>query len=869
MQLSPSAIHDAWERAPALLMSLGRAGDVLALNARWSRLFDLSREDLIGRSLGERLSSRDMPAFYEALATVIREGEVEFDASFLCASDNVHPMRWTLSWSAERECIEGHASEIIAESGRGHLVTPPMGIETPALLGAELVTMVERTHSVVLTVVNEAGEIRYESPSLTRITGHLPEEIVGRHAMDMVHPEDQSKLNHALRLLASSSERSGGPFEYRWKQKRGGWIWASTTFVQLLEDGRHDGWVMSTRDVTEWREDYELMSARLRDLEDIRTRMRSELAEMRSRQEVAVTRRTETDVRRSLEGLGQALSVGLAVYRLREGTFERVYVNDEARRLTRGTTGLEALGPKALSQARTALLSSTPMTLPARELSAPDGKVEVTPVMFGLGEETVGLLLQPKRSVPDRLLALNHELRTPLASTLGYLELALDGAQGELADDLHQAYSAAQQVRLFIDLAVEAARLEAREGDVYLERVQLKGLVQEVRGAWTSISPERVGTVWVDDDAEVYTDRRALRLVMLSLLATQRLDREGPGAAMKLSRTPRSLLIEFAPPREEDFSEITRALERPLKRGARTMRELASAVARGLIARLGGTMRCGETITVSLPSRAMLRTPVGGIRLADVAAHASKDLEGDGPLALVIDDDPEIHAQLRACLEPAGWRVKSTIDGSSGIQMAKTLRPHVVVLDVVMPSVDGWSVLSQLRNEADLKDLPVVIQSIVVDDDLCRALGASGSMNKPVDGPKVVETLARFIAPSTVAACLGLDEEYMEALELALERKGMRCEEAADATEALQMLRTGKATTLALGPLAQGDLAGLLMDARRLTRERVAPSILLMTRARTDAVLEAELERWRHGVAREPSEVERALDRALPWEPKS
>jgi PAS domain S-box-containing protein len=861
----PGVRDEAWEHAPALLFHLGRSGEVRALNARWVHTFEIERDALTDHSLGERLSSRDLQAFYDALSRVQRDAEVTFEAGFLCPRGHVHPVRWTLRWNAHTDTIDGAAVEVDTSTTRPRRVTPPAGLDVPGLLGSDLVTLVERSSVEVTTVVDRFGAIRYESPSLTALTGHLPEELVGRHAMDLIHPEDQASLNHALRRLYASEKRSGGPFEYRWRLKGGGWRWASSSVVQRLADGKHDGWLMSTRDVTAEREERALVAARTRELDEDRARMRAELAEVRSRQEAAVTRRSETDTRRTLEGMGEALSVGLAVYQLHNGTFERVYTNEAANRLVRHARGLEALGPRALSQARTALLSTSPLTLPPRELSGVDGKAEVTPVMFGLGAETVGVLLTTRHAAPDRLLALNHELRTPLASTLGYLELALDGATGDLADDLTQAYSAAQQVRLFIDMAVEAARLEERSGDVYLERVQLKGLAQEVRGAWSSIAPEREGTVWAEA-SEVYTDRRALRLLMLALLATQRLERDAPAAAMRLSRTPRSLLVEFAPAHPDDLAEIRRLLEAPTSADARTMRELAAVVARGLTARLGGVLHADDTFTVNIPSRVMLRTPVGGIRIDDVLTQADPRPAGDGPLALVIDDDTEIHDQLRACLEPAGWRVEATVDGASGIQMARATRPDVIVLDVVMPSLDGWSVLSQLRHEDGLDTIPVVIQSIVVDEDLCRALGASASMTKPVVGERVVETLARFVETSTLAICLGVEEHFIGPLERALEQRGMRCVEVDTPAQALNLLREGAASLLAFGALVDGDLVGLLTDARRVSRGTPQPGALFMQATPADAVLEAEFERWSHGVARTPDELERALERALPKE---
>jgi CheY-like chemotaxis protein len=111
---------------------------------------------------------------------------------------------------------------------------------------------------------------------------------------------------------------------------------------------------------------------------------------------------------------------------------------------------------------------------------------------------------------------------------------------------------------------------------------------------------------------------------------------------------------------------------------------------------------------------------------------------------LVIDDDPASHDLIRRILDKEGFNVKSAFNGTEGLIMAKTLRPDLITLDVMMPNTDGWKVLSDLKADSELCLIPVVMLTIVDDQKLGFALGASDYLTKPINRSHLSAVLNKY-----------------------------------------------------------------------------------------------------------------------------
>jgi CheY-like chemotaxis protein/anti-sigma regulatory factor (Ser/Thr protein kinase) len=148
----------------------------------------------------------------------------------------------------------------------------------------------------------------------------------------------------------------------------------------------------------------------------------------------------------------------------------------------------------------------------------------------------------------------------------------------------------------------------------------------------------------------------------------------------------------------------------------------------------------GSIFTIKLPTE-----------VRDLKAHRAPPsvpkagpLSAGGPTVLVIDDDPMVHDLMHRSLGKEGFRMAAAASGEEGVRLAKALRPAVITLDVLMPSMDGWAVLTTLKADPDLVDIPVLMLTIVDDKNLGYALGASAYLTKPIDRDRLLAILKKY-----------------------------------------------------------------------------------------------------------------------------
>jgi hypothetical protein len=185
------------------------------------------------------------------------------------------------------------------------------------------------------------------------------------------------------------------------------------------------------------------------------------------------------------------------------------------------------------------------------------------------------------------------------------------------------------------------------------------------------------------------------------------------------------------------------------------------------------------------------------VRLPRQIAQAKARLEPDEParidpqkLVLVIDDDPAALELSRRSLVKLGFSVVTAASGQDGIALAKEIRPAVITLDILMPGMDGWQVLSALKEDPDTAGIPVVMMSMVDDRELGFALGAADYLMKPVDRNRLTQVLDCLVRDQQGAQVLiaESDPESSDPLAKTLEQHGFRVRRAENGREAVAML---------------------------------------------------------------------------------
>jgi CheY-like chemotaxis protein len=148
----------------------------------------------------------------------------------------------------------------------------------------------------------------------------------------------------------------------------------------------------------------------------------------------------------------------------------------------------------------------------------------------------------------------------------------------------------------------------------------------------------------------------------------------------------------------------------------------------------------GSTFSITLP--VLVDDPRA--LLAPSAELQSEALPAGVGAVLVIDDDPTVRELLQRSLTKEGIRVVCAAGGEEGLRLAKDLRPTAITLDVMMPGMDGWAVLTALKADAALADIPVIMLTIVDDKNLGYALGAADYLTKPVDRDRLVAIMKKY-----------------------------------------------------------------------------------------------------------------------------
>jgi CheY-like chemotaxis protein len=199
----------------------------------------------------------------------------------------------------------------------------------------------------------------------------------------------------------------------------------------------------------------------------------------------------------------------------------------------------------------------------------------------------------------------------------------------------------------------------------------------------------------------------------------------------------------------------------------------------------------GSTFTIRLPR--MAPSDAGLVTEARRGARtqpAHPMAEGvEEPLILVVDDDATVRKLVERHLERSGFAVVTAGGGQEGLRLVRELRPAAVTLDIMMPDLDGWTVLAAIKGDPTLASIPVVLMSIVDQKNRGYALGAADYLVKPVDRTKLIEALTSICGSTSGCALLVDDDDVVRrSVRQALEPIGWQLTEAENGQVAVESL---------------------------------------------------------------------------------
>jgi CheY-like chemotaxis protein len=197
---------------------------------------------------------------------------------------------------------------------------------------------------------------------------------------------------------------------------------------------------------------------------------------------------------------------------------------------------------------------------------------------------------------------------------------------------------------------------------------------------------------------------------------------------------------------------------------------------------------------------------------------------------LVIDDEPEVRDLMKRFLGKEGFRVETASGGKDGLRLARELRPHAITLDVMMPKMDGWSVLSALKADSELADIPVIMFTVVDDKNRGYSLGASDYLTKPIDRDRLLRVLNQYTKALSNRQVLLVEDDAntRDLLRRMLEKEGLSVIEAENGRVALERIAEQEPALILLD-LMMPEMDGfeLVAELRKHEAWRSIPIIVL------------------------------------------
>lgn len=447
---------------------------------------------------------------------------------------------------------------------------------------------------------------------------------------------------------------------------------------------------------------------------------------------------------------------------------------------------------------------------------------------------------------------MSHELRTPLNAIIGYSEIlaedATDRGDDTAVQDLQKIQAAGRHLLGLINSILDLSKIEAGRMDVYLEQINLMQLIEEVRVLVQPLieknsnrlvieCPADIGSMRTDltkakqslvnllSNAAKFTDQGEVRLEV----ARQAGSAGDPHVLFKVSDSGIGMTEEQMGRLFEAFAQADSSTTRNFGGTG-----LGLAITRRFATLLGGSITVtskpgeGSTFTLDLLDQTVAATAAATTQIK----AAESGPEGPALTVLVVDDDPAVHEVLSSTLGKKGYRVMHASDGAEALDMLRKSPPDVVTLDVMMPKVDGWSVLGTMKADPQLAHIPVIMLTIVDDRNLGYSLGASEYMTKPVDRERLLNLVRRFTARKTNAVVLIVDDDAQvrDVVRTTLRNAGLNTAEAANGRAALEWMDGNPAPDLVLLDLMMPEMDGFqFLDRIRDDAARRELPIVVLT----------------------------------------
>ena len=468
---------------------------------------------------------------------------------------------------------------------------------------------------------------------------------------------------------------------------------------------------------------------------------------------------------------------------------------------------------------------------------------------------------------------MSHELRTPMNAIIGYSEMlqeeAADLAQESLIPDLQKIHGAGKHLLSLINGILDLSKVEAGKMTLYIEEFDVAELTHDVAATIQPLIAKNGNKLIVECPADIglmRADLTKVRQTLFNLLSNASKFTEKGTITLNVARHSNVESSAQATHGSDSTLEsratlafsvtdtgigitpeqMGRLFEAFSQADASTTRKfggtgLGLAISRKFCQLMGGDIAVesepgkGTTFTVTLPVK--VRDQSDRTDQTDPSPIPHSALHTPHSTILVIDDDANVRDLMERTLTKDRYRVVTAADGAHGLALAKELTPNVITLDVMMPGMDGWAVLTALKADPDTADIPVIMLTIVDDKNMGFALGAADYFTKPIDWQRLAGALKKHRRSSAAQTVLLVEDDSntRDMLRRSMEKEGWSVTEAENGRIGLERL-TESIPALILLDLMMPEMDGFtfMEELRRRSDAKQIPIIVITAKDLTE-----------------------------------
>lgn len=398
------------------------------------------------------------------------------------------------------------------------------------------------------------------------------------------------------------------------------------------------------------------------------------------------------------------------------------------------------------------------------------------------------------------LAKMSHELRTPLNAIIGYSEMlqeeAQDVGQPDFIPDLKKINSAGKHLLALINDILDLSKIEAGKMDLFLESFDIQNTVQDIATTAHPLMQKNKNVFELNcapNLGSMYADMTRVRQILFNLISNASKFTENGKITLEVVRdkTDTKEYIKFivadtgigiTPEQMQHlFKEFTQADSSTTRKYGGT--GLGLAITKKFCEMMSGDISAdseygkGTRFTVRIPVE--VKAPESKPKPVAAPPPAPKPTWIASPTqdtVLVIDDDPEVLDLMSRFLQKEGFNVVTAPSGEEGLKLAQQIKPKAITLDVMMPQMDGWAVLTALKSNPEVASIPVIMLTMVDEKNMGYALGVSDYMTKPIDKDHLVTILRKYRCAHPPCPVLVIEDDVttQEMITRMLQKEGWR-----------------------------------------------------------------------------------------------